>query len=339
MHGYVARCPLVVLARFRLVVVLAAGCTAEVSSAAPPGGGDRGEVTPEAPARGFTVPPDSLAGQPVPLTVYYLRTVGRDRYLVPERHPVRLAVSDPEAAVRELLAGAPVYPGSARPFPSGCHLLGFARDGSRAVVNLSREAAQVAGGPKAARLAVQALVWTVTRAADVRRVLVKVEGRTAGEVDGRLLGDLWGPHASPAGLTRDERVPVAPIALVEPVPGARVHGGRGARKDAVLRLAGVRPARPSGALGPRGLRGQPGRRLGGLLGRAAGQGRRLSGPPGDSESRRCSTSPLATATSVLVTVRSASAPSAPRPAATPSSAAPPSSSTRTWRPSVSSRSR
>ncbi len=226
MHGYVARCPLVVLARFLLVVVLAAGCTAEVSSAAPPGGGDRGEVTPEAPARGFTVPPDSLAGQPVPLTVYYLRTVGRDRYLVPERHPVRLAVSAPEAAVRELLAGAPVYPGSARPFPSGCHLLGFARDGSRAVVNLSREAAQVAGGPKAARLAVQALVWTVTRAADVRRVLVKVEGRTAGEVDGRLLGDLWGPHASPAGLTRDERVPVAPIALVEPVPGARVHGGR-----------------------------------------------------------------------------------------------------------------
>src|SRR6266508_2246442 len=243
MHGYVARCPLVVLARFLLVVVLAAGCTAEVSSAAPPGGGDRGEVTPEAPARGFTVPPDSLAGQPVPLTVYYLRTVGRDRYLVPERHPVRLAVSAPEAAVRELLAGAPVYPGSARPFPSGCHLLGFARDGSKAVVNLSREAAQVAGGPKAvvnlsreaaqvaggpkaARLAVQALVWTVTRAADVRRVLVKVEGRTAGEVDGRLLGDLWGPHASPAGLTRDERVPVAPIALVEPVPGARVHGGR-----------------------------------------------------------------------------------------------------------------
>src|SRR6266498_820774 len=212
MHGYVARCPLFVLARFLLVVVLAAGCTAEVSSAAPPGGGDRGEVTPEAPARGFTVPPDSLAGQPVPLTVYYLRTVGRDRYLVPERHPVRLAVSAPEAAVRELLAGAPVYPGSARPFPSGCHLLGFARDGSRAVVNLSREAAQVAGGPKAARLAVQALV--------------KVEGRTAGEVDGRLLGDLWGPHASPAGLTRDERVPVAPIALVEPVPGARVHGGR-----------------------------------------------------------------------------------------------------------------
>jgi Immunoglobulin-like domain of bacterial spore germination/Sporulation and spore germination len=226
MHGYVARCPLFVLAWFLLVVVLAAGCTAEVSSAAPPGGGDRGEVTPEAPARGFTVPPDSLAGQPVPLTVYYLRTVGRDRYLVPERHPVRLAVSAPEAAVRELLAGAPVYPGSARPFPSGCHLLGFARDGSRAVVNLSREAAQLAGGPKAARLAVQALVWTVTRAADVRRVLVKVEGRTAGEVDGRLLGDLWGPHASPAGLTRDERVPVAPIALVEPVPGARVHGGR-----------------------------------------------------------------------------------------------------------------
>jgi hypothetical protein len=52
MHGYVARCPLVALARFLLVVVLAAGCTAEVSSAAPPDGGDRDQVRRHAPARG-----------------------------------------------------------------------------------------------------------------------------------------------------------------------------------------------------------------------------------------------------------------------------------------------
>ncbi len=226
MHGDVARCPLVALARFLLVVVLAAGCTAEVSSAAPPDGRDREPVRPEAPARGFTLPPDGQTDRPVPLTSYYLRTLGNDRYLVPERHQVRLAASAPEAAVRELLAGEPTYPGSTRPFPSGCHLLGFALERSMAVVDLSREAARVAGGPKAAQQAVQALVWTVTRAADVKRVLVKVEGRTAGEVEGRPLGDLWGPHASPAGLTRDEHVRVAPIALVEPVPGARVEGGR-----------------------------------------------------------------------------------------------------------------
>ncbi|HEX6678825.1 MAG TPA: GerMN domain-containing protein [Actinomycetes bacterium] len=214
------------MARFLLVVVLAAGCTAEVSSAAPPDGHERDQIRPEAPARGFTVPPDGQADRRVPLTVYYLRTFGSDRYLVPERHQVRLAVSAPEAAVRELLTGDPTYPGSTRPFPAGCHLRGFALERSRAVVDLSREAARVAGGPEAAQQAMQALVWTVTRAADVKRVLVKVEGRTAGAVDGRLLGDLWGAHASPAGLTRDEHARVAPIALVEPVPGARVEGGR-----------------------------------------------------------------------------------------------------------------
>lgn len=222
MHRFVTRYRLAML----LTVVLAGGCTADMSSAASSGRAEQGQVRPSAPARAFTTPPARLAGRAVGLTVYYLRTVGRDRYLVPERHQVRLGASLPEAAVRELLAGTPVYPGSTRPFPPGCRLLGFELDGSRVVADLSREAARVAGGPKAAQQAVQALVWTVTRAADVERVLVKVDGRTAGEVGGRPLADLWGPRASRAGLTRDKLVPRAPIALVEPVPGAGVAGGR-----------------------------------------------------------------------------------------------------------------
>jgi Immunoglobulin-like domain of bacterial spore germination/Sporulation and spore germination len=226
MQGHLARYRPAVLARSLLVLLLAGGCTAEVSSAAPPGRDERAAITRGAPATGFTVPPPAQAGRPVPVTAYYLRTVGRDRLLVPERHQVRLGTSIAEAATRELLAGTPVYAGSTRPFPPGCHLLGFALEGSRATVDLSREAAAVAGGPKAAQQAMQALVWTVTRAADVRRVQVKVEGRTAGEVDGRSLGELWGQHASPAGLTRDEHARIAPIALVEPVPGATVDGGR-----------------------------------------------------------------------------------------------------------------
>jgi hypothetical protein len=217
MQGQLARYRLAVLAR-SLLVVLLAGCTAEVSSAASPGRGERAAPTP--PVSGFTAPPPAQAGRLLPVTAYYLRTVGRDRFLVPERHQVRLGSSVAEAATRELLAGTPLYPGSARPFPPGCHLLGFALQGSRAVVDLSREA--VAGGPGA----VQALVWTVTKAADVRRVQVTVEGRTAGQVDGRSLAGLWGRRASPAGLTRDEHARIAPVALVEPVPGATVAGGR-----------------------------------------------------------------------------------------------------------------
>jgi len=228
MHGYVARYRrLAVLAWSLLVVALAGGCTAEVSSASPPDRAEREKVTPAAPASSFTAPPAGMAGRPLMLTVYYLRTIGSDRYLVPERHQIRrLDASAPEAAVRELLAGTPVYPGSTRPFPSGSRLLGFALEGPSVVVDLSREAAGVAGGPEAAQLAVQTLVWTVTRAADVRRVLVKVEGRTSGKVEGRSLGDLWGPRASRAGLTRDEGVPLAPIALLSPVPSAGVAGDR-----------------------------------------------------------------------------------------------------------------
>jgi Immunoglobulin-like domain of bacterial spore germination/Sporulation and spore germination len=226
MHAHPTRYRLAVLARTALLLALAGGCTTEVSSAASRSQAERAADAPAAPGRGFTAPPAGLEGRAVLLRVYYLRIVGEDHYLVPERHRVRLGASQPESAVRELLAGTPVYPGSTRPFPSGSRLLGFGLDGGTAVVNLSREAVRVPGGPEAARQAVQALVWTVTRAADIRRVLVKVEGKTAGEVDGRDLGELWGPRASRAGLTRDERLALAPIVLVEPVPGARVVGGR-----------------------------------------------------------------------------------------------------------------
>ena len=226
MHADVTWHRLAVLARTVLAVALVAGCTTEISSAASRGQAERAAEAAPATARAFTTPPPGLAGKTTPLYVYYLRTTGGDRYLVPERHQVQLTASLAEAATRELLAGTPVYPGSTRPFPAGTHLLGFRLDGATAVVDLSAEVARVPGGPEAARQAVQALVWTVTRAADLRRVLVKVEGRTSGTVGGRPLGDLWGPHASRDGLTRDQQVRLAPIALVEPVPGALVAGDR-----------------------------------------------------------------------------------------------------------------
>jgi hypothetical protein len=226
MHAYPTRHRLAVLARTVLTVALVGGCTTEISSAASRGQAERSTEVASAPPRGFTAPPPGLAGSAVRLRVYYPRTTGGERYLVPERHQVRLTASLAESAARELLAGAPVYPGSTRPFPPGSHLLGFRLDGATAVVNLSPEAVRVPGGPEAARQAVQALVWTVTKTADLRRVLIKVDGQTSGEVGGRPLSDLWGSHASREGLTRDEGLRLAPIALVEPVPGARVAGGR-----------------------------------------------------------------------------------------------------------------
>jgi len=209
-----------------MAVVLATGCTSWVDSASPPEAtGKRPDAVAAVPSPTFTAPAPGTAGRRTPLIIYYPRSVKGRWYLVPERHQVALATQRVEAALTELLAGQPVYPGSTRPFPAGSRLLGLTVEGGTATVDLSREAVGVRRG-EPTRYAVQALVWTVTRAEDVRRVLVQVEGRTAGEVDGRSLADLWGGRGSPAGLVRDRAVRLAPVGLTEPHPGARVEGDR-----------------------------------------------------------------------------------------------------------------
>jgi germination protein M len=209
------------------VVVLATGCTTRAGSAAAPhaAGPRPGTAAAAAPASTFTAPPAGTAGRLTPLIVYYPRMAQGRWYLVPERHQVPLATRPVEAALNELLVGQPRYAGSARPFPAGSRLLGLEVEGGTATVDLSREVVRVRPG-EPTRYAVQAVVWTVSRAEDVRRVQVRVEGRTAGEVDGRALDALWGGRGSPDGLVRDPEIRLAPVGLVEPSPRARVRADR-----------------------------------------------------------------------------------------------------------------
>jgi hypothetical protein len=174
-------------------------------------GGSGVAVTTTAPA---TRPPaapvkqrDSyLSGSHLNLAVYYPRTWRGRRYLAPEWHPVPYTRAVAAAAVTELLDGEPYCPGSRRPFPAGTHLRGVQLDQGTATVELSGTG--LAGQPAPVRRwPLQALVHTLTQFPTVRRVLIRADGRAMGKP-----------------LKRDSSLPLAPIALAEPAPGAQVEG-------------------------------------------------------------------------------------------------------------------
>jgi germination protein M len=98
---------------------------------------------------------------------------------------------------------SPTAPGCAGP-SRPARLQGIDLDAGTATVELSRSAL-----PAARRWPLQALVHTLTQFPTVRRVLVKVGGRTVA-----------GP------LTRDRAIPLTPIALSEPAAGTLVKGDR-----------------------------------------------------------------------------------------------------------------
>jgi germination protein M len=143
-----------------------------------------------------------LSGRQLNLAVYYVRTFRGRRYLAPEWHPVPYTRAVAGAAIGELLDGEPHCPGSRRPFPAGARLRGVQVEAGTATVDLS-------GTGRVSRWPLQALVHTLTQFPTVRRVLVRVDGRAVG----RPLG-------------RDRALPLAPIALAEPAPGALVRGER-----------------------------------------------------------------------------------------------------------------
>jgi germination protein M len=177
--------------------------------------GDRRPVNRLAPAEGR-----------LGVTVYYVRRMGEERYLVPEARMVPSARAVAElarAAVTELLRGRPRCPASERPFPAGTRVLGLRVAAGTATVNLSRDAL---GAASPDGYALQSLVWTVTQLPQLRRVVVQVEGRSRGSIDGRPLAALLGMGAGGRQLVRDQSLRFAPILLEEPLPRVVVVGDR-----------------------------------------------------------------------------------------------------------------
>jgi hypothetical protein len=206
--------------------------------------------------------PDGRAAArgPIDVTVYYLHPAAGTRYLAPERHQVQFASSATgvaASAVRELLAGTPRHLGTARPFPSGTRLLGLGLNGGSATVNLSGAALGAAGGDG---YALQALVWTVTQVPPIKRVVVEVEGRSDGFLDGQPLAGLLGVGTGGRELVRDRAARVAPILLAQPASGDGVEGGRVVAKGQA-RVAGdtvgLRLRDPSGRVVSQGYAALP----------------------------------------------------------------------------------
>jgi germination protein M len=148
-----------------------------------------------------------LSGRQLNLAVYYLRTYKGRRYLAPEWHPVPYTRAVAAAALGELLDGQPLCRGSRRPFPAGARLRGVRVEAGTATVDLSGSALSARSGAR--RWPLQALVHTLAQFPAVRRVVVRTGGKAVA-----------GP------LTRDRGLPLAPIALAAPAPGALVKGGR-----------------------------------------------------------------------------------------------------------------
>ena len=148
-----------------------------------------------------------LSGRQLNLAVYYLRTYKGRRYLAPEWHPVPYTRAVAAAALGELLDGQPLCRGSRRPFPAGASLRGIRVEAGTATVDLSRSALPARAGAR--RWPLQALVHTLAQFPAVHRVVVRAGGKAVA-----------GP------LTRDPGLPLAPIALAAPAPGALVKGGR-----------------------------------------------------------------------------------------------------------------
>jgi hypothetical protein len=189
-----------------MLAVLAA-CAGPAGRGARPGGG-----TATAPDTGGGRAPvrqraAQLAGRQLTLAVYYLRSYKGRRYLAPEWHQVPWTRAVAAAALGELLGGQPLCRGSRRPFPAGVRLGGVRVAAGTATVELSDQA--LPASPGARRWPLQALVHTLAQFPTVDRVLVRVGGKPVGRP-----------------LTRDPHLPLAPIALAEPVPGALVRGGR-----------------------------------------------------------------------------------------------------------------
>jgi hypothetical protein len=186
-----------------------AACTGAAGRGTAPAGGTAAATTTTAAARAAPVGQRAaqLPGRQLTLAVYYLRSYKGRRYLAPEWHQVPATRAVAKAALGELLAGQPLCRGSRRPFPAGTRLRGVRVEAGTATVDLAGRS--LPAGVGARRWPLQALVRTLAQFPTVDRVVVRVGGKPVG-----------GP------LTRDPDLPLAPIALAEPAPGALVRGGR-----------------------------------------------------------------------------------------------------------------
>ncbi|MCW2680440.1 MAG: hypothetical protein JWM62_1841 [Frankiales bacterium] len=170
------------------LVLLLAGCAADAPPAAAPAPitGAPSQTAPSTAVSGGTPAASPAAAPTIARALYWLGTDDRRgprlyRELVP-----RPAAADPvRDALTAVLESEPRDPDYRSLWAAGATVRGVTRDGTTAVVDLSREALASGGGSAFASASVQQLVHTATAAdPSLRAVQLRVEGEP--------VADLWG---------------------------------------------------------------------------------------------------------------------------------------------------
>jgi hypothetical protein len=150
------------------------------------------------------------------VTLYFIKQVGKDVYLWPEKRRVERGKDLLKQALNELIKGPiavglePVLPSSAK-VRSVEVVKGIARvDFSREIITESQELTLSAEREK---LALVSIANTLTNFPSVERVQILIEGKGRGVVDGKRIEEFWGFVGLPKYLSRDE----TPIGLTEEV--------------------------------------------------------------------------------------------------------------------------
>ena len=98
----------------------------------------------------------------------------------------------PKDAIKELLKG-PSEQGNQYFIPKTVRLLSFDIEKGKAIVNFSKEILdRTKGGATEEELTIYSITNTLTEFDDVKSVEIQIEGKSAGEVDGRPVQDFWG---------------------------------------------------------------------------------------------------------------------------------------------------
>lgn len=105
---------------------------------------------------------------------------------------LRAGEFEPKEVVKMILQG-PEAKDSTSYIPAKTRLLGFQILKEAAIVNLSKDILKPQNvGAEAEELTIYSITNTLTEFSNIKEVIIKVEGKSEGEVDGYLIEDFWG---------------------------------------------------------------------------------------------------------------------------------------------------
>ncbi len=174
----------------------------------PTGTGCSGEpvMLPPAAEQQLSETTGAVPSEATEVIVYFIEEHRGAMYLVAETRTISKTTSITTNAVRELLSG-PSEPGHTSAYPPDVVLYGVMIEGGVATVDFSAAVLEASVGAEGERLGIWQLVNTLTELPEVEEVLITVDGKSDGSIDGRRIEDWWGHiglRAQP--FRRDESV-------------------------------------------------------------------------------------------------------------------------------------